>query len=344
MNTNHAGACGWRAALLLCLALASGATQALGNDALTKIRERGVLSCGVSNSIAGLAQQRDDGEWAGMDVDFCRALAAALFGPAGKIRVVPLSAVERFPALLAGRVDLIAGGATWTLARELGLKVAFVGPVMFSSQRLLVRADSDIKSLAQLNDRPICLARATTHLQHLRAYFELEGWLLNDKASDSFAEARAAFDRGACDALTADEVALAGLKPAGDGAPGYRLLPETISSEPLSAVVPGNQPSLERVVRWVLFMLIAAETNGIDQHAAATLVGGTRADAIAAQARRYGKPLGLDPLWAELAVAAVGHYGEIFERNLGSGSPIGLTRGPNRPWNQGGMLYAPPLH
>ena len=334
----------WRAALLLCLALAAGAAEALGNDWLNKVQERRMLNCGVSKSIAGLALQDARGEWSGMDVDFCRALAAALFGSPEKTRFVPLSAVERFPALLAGRVDLIAGGATWTLARELGLKVDFVGPVMFSSQRVLVRADSGITALAQLNARPVCLARATTHLQHLQSYFELEGWRLEAKAKDSFVEARAAFEAGGCEALSADEVALAGVKPAGDTAAAYQLLPEALSSEPLSAVVPGNQPSWERVVRWVLFMLIAAEANGIDQHAAATLVAGTRTEAIAAQARRYGKALGLHPAWAERAVAAVGHYGEVFERNLGSGSLIGLPRGPNRPWNEGGMLYAPPLH
>ena len=330
--------------LLLALTLTAGNAQALGNDWLNKVLERRTLNCGVSKSIAGLAAQDASGQWSGMDVDFCRALGAALFGNEARIRYLPLSAVERFPALLAGRVDLIAGGTTWTLAREIGLKVAFVGPVMFSSQRVLVRADSGITSLAQLDARPICLVRATTHLQHLQGYFELARWRFDPQLRDSFLDARAAFDAGECDALSADEVALAGVQAPADGAPGYQLLPETVSSEPLSAVVAGNQQNWERVVRWVLFMLIAAETNGIDQQTAATLTAGSRADTLAAQARRYGKALGLDPGWAERAVAAAGHYGEIFERNLGRHSPAGLSRGQNRPWNQGGMLYAPPLH
>lgn len=332
------------AALLLSLTLAAGTAQALGNDWLSKVLERRTLNCGVSKSIAGLAVQDASGQWSGMDVDFCRALGAALFGSEARIRYLPLSAVERFPALLAGRVDLIAGGTTWTLARELGLKVAFVGPVMFSSQRVLVRAESGITALAQLDARPICLVRATTHLLHLQGYFELARWRFEPRIRDSFVEARAAFDAGECDALSADEVALAGVQAPAEGAARYRLLPETVSSEPLSAVVAGNQPNWERVVRWVLFMLIAAETSGIDQQTAATLAAGRTAETLAAQARRYGKALGLDPAWAERAVAAVGHYGEIFERNLGRHSAVGLERGQNRPWDQGGMLYAPPLH
>ena len=330
--------------ILLLLALTPTLAHALGQDVFEKVREQGVLRCGVSKSIPGLALQAPGGEWAGTDVDFCKALAAAVLGSPDRIRLVPLSAVERFPALLAARVDLIAGGTTWTLARELGLKVSFVGPLMFSAQRVMVRADSGISSLSQLSGESICLVRSTTHEEHLRGLFEVQGWKPKLLLKNSYVESRAAFESGQCRALSGDEVALASMKPADDGSSPYRLLPDVISNEPLSAVIAGNNPNWERVVRWVLFMLIAAESNGMDQRAAATLQPGSRADALAAQARRYGPALGLDPAWAERAVAAVGNYGEIFERNLGSGSAIKLSRGVNRPANQGGMLYAPPLH
>lgn len=329
--------------LLLPLCLVARA-EASNSDLLQKVLDEGRLRCGVSKSIPGLAIQDKSGNWSGMDVDFCRALAAALFGSPDKARFVPLSAVERFPALLAGRVDLISGSTTWTLARELGLKVSFVGPIVFSSQRVLVKADSGITRFEQLQDTGVCVTRGTTHAGHLASYVAMKGMKLHTVPADSHVKARAALDAGKCSALSADEVALASLVPTGEAHAAYRILPDTISNEPLSAVLPAGNPGLERVVRWVSFMLIAAESNGIDQRTAASMQPGSPADAKAAAARRYGPPMGLSSAWADRAVAAVGNYGEMFARNLGAGSPIGLARGVNLPADQGGMLYAPPLH
>jgi general L-amino acid transport system substrate-binding protein len=312
-------------------------------DTLDKVRGAGMLNCGVSAEIPGLASQTADGQWSGMDVDFCRAVAAAVVGSPQRVRLFPLAAAERFPALLAGRVDLIAGGVSWTLAREAGLKVDFIGPVLYSSQRVLVHRDSGIESLGALAGLPVCVEERTTHVKHLQQTFEAQQQRLELRQRPSFSAAVQALKSAECKALTADDVALASVAPPDETNGPYQLLPEVISGEALSAVVKGGNPEWSRAVKWVLFALIGAEAQGIDGGSAATLAAGGAGNAIATAARKYGKALGLAPDWAERAIAAGGHYGELYARNLGQGSPLKLPRGRNQLWTSGGMLYAPPL-
>ena len=331
----------WRAFTLLGLLFTLPPLAA--GEMLGKVRGVGMLNCGVSAQIPGLAMRTGDGQWSGMDVDFCRAVAAAVIGDPQRVKFFPLPAAERFAALLAGRVDLVAGGVSWTLARDAGLKVEFIGPVLYSSQRLLVRHDSGIESLAALADAPICVEKRTTHVKHLQQAFGAQQQAVALRQFDTFGKAQQAFESGECKGLSADEVALAGIAPANKADSPYRLLPEVLSGEALSAVVNGGNPDWARAVKWVLFALIGAEAQGIDQRGAATLTAGD-ANSLAAQARQYGPALGLDPAWAERAIAAGGHYGELYARNLGQGSALGLPRGRNELWTRGGMLYAPPLH
>jgi general L-amino acid transport system substrate-binding protein len=175
-------------------------------DTLDKVRGAGMLNCGVSAEIPGLASQTVDGQWSGMDVDFCRAVAAAVVGSPQRVRLFPLAAAERFPALLAGRVDLIAGGVSWTLAREAGLKVDFIGPVLYSSQRVLVRRDSGIESLGALAGLPVCVEERTTHVKHLQQTFEAQQQGLELRQHPSFSAAVQDLKSGECKALTADEL------------------------------------------------------------------------------------------------------------------------------------------
>ena len=332
---------------LLLLAVLVAASSAVAGDVLDTLKARGVLRCGVSEGIPGFSQRDASGRWTGLDADFCRAVAAAVLGDADRIEFVPLKASARFPALEARRVDLLARNTTWTLTREAVLGVQFPAVLFYDGQGFLVPVSKGIESPPQLDGAVVCLEKGTTHVANLQRYARRQGITLNALVLDSAPEVAAAFFAGRCAAYSSDTGQLAATRLQAPGGPeGYRLLPERISKEPLAPVVWGGDPRWATVVRWVLYALILAEEDGITQanvEAKAAASEGLTGWLSMDEYKLVSQAMGLTRGWGVRAVNAVGNYGEVFERNLGRGSPLGIERGLNRLWTQGGLMYAPPV-
>jgi general L-amino acid transport system substrate-binding protein len=333
------------AAAVMALALPTEAAHA--GEALDAVNARGLLRCGVSEGIAGFSEKDAAGRWMGLDADFCRAVAAAVLGDPDKVQFVPLKSSTRFPALQANKIDLLVRNTTWTLTREALLKVQFPGVLFYDGQGFLVAKSTGVKALADLNGATVCVEKGTTHVQRLPDVLAARGLTVKPLVIDSSREVAEAFFAGRCRAYTSDASQLAAVRArAPDGAQGFVILPERISKEPLGPVVRGGDAEWVTLVRWVLYVLIAAEEQGVtranidavvqkSQGAAWRLVSGTD--------ERLARALGVHPDWVVRAVKAVGNYGEMYERNLGSGSVLHIERGLNRLWTQGGLLYAPPI-
>lgn len=324
------------AALAVCALLlvipASAAT-------LDDVRERGRLSCGVSEGLGGFSAQDASGAWQGFDVDFCKAVAAALLGNASLVDYLPLSAAERFTALSDGRIDLLSRNSTWTMSRDAGLGLEFVGVSYYDGQGFLVPTLYGATSALELAGAAICVVSGTTTEANAARFFTDAGL---EVSFLSFAErpaARAAYQAGECDAYTADRSALAAERAALADPTAHVILRDVISKEPLGPVTRDDDPQWVDFVRWVLFGLINAEEAGVTSAS----VAGDGPGAATAMGAVGAADLGLAESWLADAVAAVGNYGEIFERNLGVETPMELSRGVNALWDEGGILYAPPM-
>jgi general L-amino acid transport system substrate-binding protein len=322
------------------------APPATAGDTLAQVKSRGTLRCGVSNGIAGFSIKDASGDWSGLEVDFCRAVAAAVLRDAEKVTFVPLRASERFPALKSNVIDLLERLSTWTLSREADLKVQFAGILFYDGQGFMVPAGSGVKTVAQLSGATICVEKGTTHERNMADHFIAHGMSITPLVIDSVSEVANAFFSGRCKAYTSDisQLGVARLRaPAGQT---YDILPERISKEPLGPVVRSGDDDWLTLVRWVLFALIAAEEHGITRDNVRAIRETTKHPALRRALGVDGglsQELGTDPEWALRAVESVGNYGELFERNLGPKSPFNLERGLNRLWTQGGLMYAPPL-
>lgn len=321
-------------------------SPALAGEVLEGVKARGTLRCGVSEGIPGFSEKDPSGRWVGLDADFCRAVAAAVVGDGEKVQFVPLSASARFPALQARKIDLLARNTTWTLVREAVMGVQFTATLFYDGQAFLVTADSPVKGVTDLGGATICVQKGTTSERNLQRYFSRRQLKVTPLVLDSLPKASEAFYAGRCQAFTADSGQLAGLLVlAPKGRQAYRLLPELISSEPLAPAVWGGDQQWATMVRWVLFALIHAEELGFTRILAndpppdfvATLLNWNQEEADA-----LSNAMGVAPKWSLRAIAAVGNYGELFDRNLGMGSELGLERGINRLWRDGGLMYAPP--
>lgn len=333
-------------AIIALISIAWLALPAIAGDTLAQVKSRGTLRCGVSQGIAGFSAKDESGHWSGLEVDFCRAVAAAVFGSAEKTTFVPLRASERFPALKSGAIDLLARSTVWTLSREAGLKVQFPGILFYDSQGFMVPATSGVKSVAQLNGATICVEKGTTQERNLTDHFAAHGLSVKPLVIDSPTEVADALFAGRCKAYTSDVSQLAVSRLRAPAGQTFDILPERISKEPLGPVVRGGDDGWLTLVRWVLFALIAAEEGGITRDNVREIRETTRHPAH----RRalgveggFGPMLGTDQNWALNAVESVGNYGEMFERNLGVHSPLHLERGLNRLWTQGGLMYAMPV-
>lgn len=332
------------AAALLALGFALAAHA---GETLNGVKARGVLRCGVSEGIVGFSVPDVAGRWTGLDADFCRAVAAAALGNPEKVAFVPLKASTRFPALQARTIDLLARNTTWTFPREALLRVRFAAVLFYDGQGFMVPAGSGIKSVAGLDGAKVCVEKGTTHEQNLSDYAALRGVRMTPVIIDSAAGAADAFFAGKCFAYSSEASHLAVERLRGPGgAQAFVILPERITKEPLAPAVLRGDDEWFLLVRWVLFALVAAEENGITRANVAQIVRETRDPGL----RRltggeagYGRALGVPDDWAVRAIAAVGNYGELFERNLGRDSAVKLERGLNRLWTEGGLMYAPPF-
>ena len=331
-------------AAVAAIALISGASARAGT--LDTVKARGTLLCGVSTGVAGFSLADSQGNYSGIDIEVCRALAAAVLGDAGKVKFVPLSPPQRFTAIQSGEVDLLARNTTWSLTREAQLGLVFAPTIFYDGQGFLVTKKLGVKSAKDLSGATICVQPGTTTELNLADYFRKNKLVLKTVVIESEDEIEGAFFAGRCDALTTDASGLAAVRITRASNPGdYDILPEIISKEPLAPAVRAGDDQWYDVVRWTIFALFDAEEHGLTQ---ANVDDGLKSTDPTVQrllgvSPGNGRSLGLDEQWAYRIVKQVGNYGEIFDRTVGADGPLKLARGLNELWTKGGLIYAPPL-
>ncbi|MGH6820157.1 MAG: amino acid ABC transporter substrate-binding protein, partial [Methylocella sp.] len=302
--------------------------------------------CGVNPGLQGFALKGADGGWAGFDVDFCRAVAAAALGDAAKIEFVPVNAQERFDKLKSGAIDLLARNTTWTMERETVTGIRFAGISYHDGQGFIVKKLLGVNTALTLNGAAICFLSGTTTQANVEDFFREKEMSFVPVTFGKIDELVKAFDDGKCDTYTADLSQLYAVRLKLANPDDSTVLPDVISKEPLGPAVRQGDEQWFNIVRWTLFALINAEESGITSAGVDTLKAESRKPEvrrILGLEGKFGEGLGLDADWAARALKAAGNYGEIFERNLGRGSPLAIERGINAQWNDGGLLYAPPI-
>lgn len=330
------------AALALSASAASAAT-------LDDVKAAGTLKCGVHTGLAGFAAPNDAGEWTGFDADFCRAVAAAVLGDATKVTFVPTNATERFTALQSGEIDLLARNTTWTLTRDTSLGFNFTGVNYYDGQGFMINASRlpGINSALQLSGAAVCVQTGTTTELNLADYFRANNMDYNPVVFQGFDETNAAYEAGRCDAYTTDQSGLYALRLTLANPDEHVVLPEIISKEPLGPAVRQGDDQWFDIVKWTLFAMIQAEELGITQANVEEMKGSDNPEikrVLGQEAEsKIGQMLGLDNDWVVKVVAGVGNYGEVFEKNIGQGSPLKIARGLNQLWTKGGIQYAPPI-
>ena len=334
------------AAMAATLALAAAA-PAFAGKTLDAVKQRGTVKCGVTNGVAGFSAPDTQGNWSGLDVDTCRAIAAAVLGDGKKVDFVPLNSQQRFAALQAGEVDILARNTTWNLTRDASLGLSFTTINYYDGQGFLVPKKIKVTSAKQLKGATICTQAGTTNEKNVADWSKAQGIPVKTVVFESFEASFKAFFAGRCQAFTTDSSALAGLRNKEAANPDdYLILPELISKEPLAPAVKRGDDEWFAIVKWVPNALIEAEEAGITQGNVDELKTSSQDPAqqrLLGSSDDLGKLLGLDKDWSYRAIKAVGNYGEIFERNVGPKSVLKLPRGANNLWNKGGLLYALPV-
>ncbi len=319
---------------------------------LDDIKARGELICGSNNGLTGFGAPDADGNYQGFDVSLCKAIAAAIFGDQSKIKYVPTTGETRFTALASGEVDVLVRNSTWTFSRDNDLKFDFVAVNYYDGQGFMVKKDLGVSSAKELDGATVCIQTGTTTELNLADFFKTNSIAYTPVTVADDAEAQRQYEAGACDAFTTDASGLASTRAAMADPTAHIILPEIISKEPLGPVVRHGDNNWGDIVRWVHFALVIAEEKGITQANLAEVIAKSEADETSdPEVKRLlgigdndmGVMMGLDKMWARNAIAANGNYGEIFEANIGTSTPIGLARGLNALWTQGGLQYAPPV-
>ena len=317
-----------------------------GAATLDDVKSRGELICGVNTGLVGFAAPDANGNWSGFDVAVCQAVAAAVLGDPSKVKYVPTSGQTRFTALGSGEVDLLARNTTWTFSRDTDLKLQFTATNYYDGQGFMVRKDSGVTSAKELDGASICIQTGTTTELNLADYFKANNMSYQPITVDSNAEGEQQFLAGACDAYTTDASGLAATRAAFANPSDYVILPEIISKEPLAPAVRQGDDQWTDIVRWTVFALIGAEEYGVTSANIDELAKGTdnpEVNRLLGTEGDLGAMIGLDKDWAVKAIKANGNYGEIFAATIGEQTPIGLARGLNAQWTNGGLLYAPPF-
>jgi general L-amino acid transport system substrate-binding protein len=336
----------WVRAVAMAAIGACFAASAQAGATLDKVKQAGQVVCGVNTGLAGFAMPDSQGHYTGLDVDICRALAAAFFGDAAKVKYVPLTAQQRFTALQSGEVDLLSRNTTWTLQRNTELGLDFTAVVYYDGQGFMVAKKLGVKSAKELNGATICVQPGTTTELNLADYFRANKIDFKPVVIEKLDEVESAFFSGRCDAYTTDRSGLAATRAARAPNPDdYVILPEIISKEPLSPAVRQGDDQWNNLVRWVIFALIQAEESGITSKNVDDMLKSDDPNIkrLLGVTPGAGKSLGVDEKWAYNEIKQVGNYGEIFERNVGQGSPLKLERGVNNLWTKGGLMYAMPV-
>jgi len=312
---------------------------------LQSVKDRGSLSCGVSQGLPGFSAPDDKGNWAGLDVDVCRAIAAAVLGDPMKVKFVPLSAKDRFTALQSGEIDVLSRNSTWTLSRDTSLGLNYTGITYYDGQGFLVRKSLKVNSALELNSASICVQTGTTNEQNIADYFKGNSMKYELIAFGTADETVKAYESGRCDVFTSDVSQLYAERLKLAAPADHAVLPEVISKEPLGPVVRHGDDQWFDIVKWTLFAMINAEEYAITQKNVDEMAKSSKPELkrIFGTDGNLGEQLGLTRDWVTRIIKAVGNYGESFDRNVGAGSKLGIARGLNKLWNQGGIQYAPPI-
>ncbi|WP_342644272.1 amino acid ABC transporter substrate-binding protein [Rhodoligotrophos ferricapiens] len=325
----------------LGLSVATAASAATLDD----VKAKGFIQCGVNPSLPGFGFPDDKGNWSGLDVDFCRAVAAAVFGDPNKVKYSPLSAKERFTALQSGEIDLLARNSTWTMQRDTALGLSFVGVNYYDGQGFMVRKSLNVDSALKLNGASVCTQTGTTTELNLADYFRANNMTYQVVAFENNDEVNQAYDSGRCDVLTTDQSGLYSTRLKLANPDEHVVLPEIISKEPLGPVVRQNDPQWFNIVKWTLFAQINAEELGVNSQNVDEMKESTNPEIrrLLGLEGDFGTSIGLSNDWAYNIVKQVGNYGEVFDRNIGPDTPLKIARGLNALWNKGGIQFAPPI-
>jgi general L-amino acid transport system substrate-binding protein len=318
-------------------------------DTLDDVKAKGFIQCGVNSGLAGFSAPDDKGEWTGLDVDFCRAVAAAVFGDGTKVKFTPLSAKDRFTALQSGEIDILSRNTTWTINRDTALGLNFAGVTYFDGQGFMINAKKlpGVNSTLQLSGASVCVQAGTTTELNLADYFKSNNLEYNPVVFEKIEEVNAAYDSGRCDAYTTDQSGLYAIRLTLAAPADHVVLPEIISKEPLGPAVRQGDDKWFDIVKWTYYALLNAEELGITKANVEEMktsanpeikrILGTEAET------KIGTDLGLTNDWVANIIKATGNYGEIFETNVGSGSPLKISRGINALWTKGGLQYGMPI-
>jgi len=335
---------GWFGIVMASMFLGSLA-PASAQTTLKSIKERGVLSCGVSQGLPGFSAPDDTGKWSGLDVDFCRALAAVVLNDPLKVKFVPLSAKDRFTALQSGEIDVLSRNTTWSLSRDTSLGLNFTAVMYYDGQGFLVRKSLKVNSALELNGASVCVQTGTTNEQNLADYFRANNMKYEVVAFATADETIKAYESGRCDVFTSDVSQLYAERLKLTVPDDHAVLPEIISKEPLGPVVRHGDDQWFDIVKWTLFAMINAEELNVTQKNVGEMLKSNKPEIarLLGTDGNLGEQLGLTKDWVVRIVKAVGNYGESFDRNVGAGSKLRISRGLNKLWNQGGIQYAPPI-
>ncbi len=328
------------------LAVAGLGAAAAQSATLDDVKARGNLNCGVSSGLAGFSAPDANGVWEGFDVAVCRAVAAGIFGDPMKVDFVPTTGQTRFTALASGEIDMLARNTTWTFSRDVDLAFEFAGVNYYDGQGFMVPTALGVSSAQELDGATVCIQTGTTTELNLADYFRSNGMSYEPVPVETNAEAQQQYLANACDVYTTDASGLAATRATFENPGDHILLPEIISKEPLGPLVRHGDPDWGDIVRWTLYALVTAEELGVTSENVEELAAGTDnpdMNRLLGVEGGFGEMLGLPNDWAVQAIKAGGNYGEIFERHIGESTPIGLARGLNAQWTEGGLMYAMPF-
>ncbi|WEJ57200.1 amino acid ABC transporter substrate-binding protein [Devosia sp. FJ2-5-3] len=312
---------------------------------LEDVKAKGYVQCGVTGGVPGFSAPDANNNWSGLEVDFCRAVAAAIFDDADKVRYTPLTSQERFAALSAGEIDILSRTTTWTMSRDTDLGITFVGTMYYDGQGFMVREADGIASATDLSGAAICIESGTTTELNAADYFEANGMEYSPVVFTDQDEVVKAFEDGRCDVYTTDASALAAERSKFAVPDDYIILPEIISKEPLGPVVRQGDPVWFSIARWTYFALLEAEEQGVTQANVDEMLGSDNPSVkrLLGVEGDFGTPLGLTADWAYRIIKHIGNYGESYDRHVGPNTEIGLARGLNALWTDGGLQYAMPI-
>ena len=330
--------------LFAALVAVSFCVEAASAQTLKTVKDRGALICGVSQGLPGFSNPDDKGNWTGFDVDFCRAIAAAIFNDPSKVKFTPLSAKDRFEPLKTGDIDLLSRNTTWTLSRDVAYG-NFTGVTYYDGQGFMVRKSLKVNSALELNGASVCTQTGTTNELNLADYFRANNMKYEVIAFGTADETIKAYEAGRCDVFTTDVSQLYAEKLKLSNANDHVILPEIISKEPLGPLVRHGDDQWFDVVKWTLYAMLNAEELGVSSRNVDDALKSNQPEIrrLLGVDGNFGEQLGLTKDWAVRIVKQVGNYGEVFDRNVGAGSKLGISRGINRLWTKGGIQYSPPV-